>query len=47
MEKLERAIKRLALVREGLQENTIDEKAALDIVLEHLIDLYQELIQNT
>ncbi|HHU31104.1 MAG: hypothetical protein ACOX1Y_06665 [Zhaonellaceae bacterium] len=47
MEKFERAIKRLELVREGLHDNTIDVKDVLDIVLEHLIDLCQELIQNT
>lgn len=39
MEKLNRAIKRLELVREGLLENTIAEKDALDIVLEHLIEI--------
>lgn len=47
MEKLERAITRLQLVREGLQDNTIDTKDALDIVIEHLIELCQSLKENT
>lgn len=43
MEKLERAVKRLELLREGLQEGTIELNDALDIILEHLIDLCQTL----
>ena len=46
MEKWERTIKRLELVREGLHEETIDQKAVLDIALEHLIELCQAMLEK-
>lgn len=43
MDRLEWVVKRLELLREGLQEDTIDLKDALDIILEHMIDICQTL----
>jgi len=47
MGNLDRAVKRLGLVREGLQEGTIELNDALDIILEHLIELCQVLQKET
>lgn len=40
MEKWELAIKRLEVVKECLQTDTIDLKDVVEIILEHLLDLY-------
>ncbi|WP_227764628.1 hypothetical protein [Zhaonella formicivorans] len=39
MQDLELAIKRLELVKQSLETETIDLKAALEIVVHHLIEL--------